>query len=61
MEECAALRPEVGKLEKGLATLRDAHEANEEKIQGLELQVALDAEAIFSLAILVTDYRLDFL
>lgn len=52
-----ALRVKVGKLEKGLATLRDALKAIEEKVQELELQVAWDVNAIAHLTTLVKEHR----
>lgn len=44
--ECDALRVKDDKLDKCLATLRCALKANEVELQGLELQVALNAKTI---------------
>lgn len=55
--ECDVIRAKDSKLEKGLASLRVAPEANKKKNPGLESQVTLDTKANARLAMLVEDHR----
>lgn len=56
-KDCELLRTSDGKLKKGLGSLRDAPQANEEKAQGIKLRVTLDAIAISHLATPMKNYR----
>lgn len=54
--KCDEIRAIVSKVEKGLAALHDALEANKEKILELYSQVTLGAAANTRLAMLVKDH-----
>lgn len=56
-EECDALKAKVDKLEKELATLRDAVMVNDEKRRVLELRLVSDARAIAHLVMLLENHR----
>lgn len=57
-KECNALRAKVDEVQRELVTLREFVKTNEEKIQKLDLHVALDAKVIANLATFVNDHRL---